>query len=137
METRLFNKEKDYKTLCEWWTDWDLPNHHQDVLSNTGIIVSKEGVDICSGFIYSTDSYIAWLEFITINKKTTKKQREGALVKLLDSLVEKTKRMGFKLIMCFGTDEQDRKTPVLAKWRRENIRDKIIGNMSQYYKVIN
>ena len=45
--------------------------------------------------------------------------------------------MGFKLIMCFGTDEQDRKTPVLAKWRRENIGDKIIGNMSQYYKVIN
>ena len=136
MEIRSFNKEKDYETLCNWWNDWKLIEHRVDALSENGIIVSKDGVDICSGFIYSTDSSIAWFEFITINKKTTKKQREGALVKLFESLVEKTKRMGFKLIMCLGTDEQDKKAPILAKWREQNS-DIIINNISQYYKIIN
>ena len=44
--------------------------------------------------------------------------------------------MGFKLIMCLGTDEQDKKAPILAKWREQNS-DIIINNISQYYKIIN
>ena len=137
MEIRLFDKEKDYETLCEWWDDWGLPNHHPDALSETGIIISKDGVDICSGFIYSTDSYIVWFEFITMNKKTTKKQRKGVLEKLGEVMIEKTKAMGFKIIMCLGTEEQDKKAPILARWRKENIRDVITNNMSQYYRIIN
>ena len=137
MEIRLFDKEKDYETLCKWWDDWGLPNHHPDALSETGIIISKDGIDICSGFIYSTDSYIVWFEFITMNKKTTKKQREGVLEKLGEVMIEKTKAMGFKIIMCLGTEEQDKKAPILAKWRKKNIGDIIIDDMSQYYKVIN
>tara|TARA_R100000306_G_C4294062_1_gene101639 strand:- start:82 stop:492 length:411 start_codon:yes stop_codon:yes gene_type:complete len=136
MEIRSFDKEKDYKTLCKWWDDWGLVKHHPDALSETGIIISKDGVDICSGFIYSTDSHIAWFEFVTMNKKTTKKQREGVLEKLIEVMVEKTKVMGFKIIMCLGTDEQDKKAPILARWRREKS-DIIINNLSQYYKIIN
>ena len=137
MEIRLFDKEKDYKTLCKWWDDWKLPNHHPDALSETGIIISKDGVDICSGFIYSTDSYIAWFEFVTINKKTTKQQRKGALEKLGSAMVKKTKEMGFKLIMCFGLEQQNKKSPILSKWREENVGDIVINNVSQYYKIIN
>ena len=134
MEIRLFDKEKDYETLCEWWDDWKLPNHHPDALSETGIIISKDGVDICSGFIYSTDSYIAWCEFITMNKKTTKKQRRGVLEKLFEVMIEKTKAMGFKLIMALGIE--DNKFPVLEKLRRKNA-DTVVENMCQYYKIIN
>ena len=52
-------------------------------------------------------------------------------------MIEKTKAMGFKIIMCLGTEEQDKKAPILAKWRKENIRDTITNNMSQYYRIIN
>ena len=136
MEVRFFNKEEDYETLCEWWNDWGLPNHHQDALSNTGLIVSKNGVDICSGFVYSTDSYIAWIEFITMNKRTTKSQRLGAIDLLCDSLIKQAKEMGFKLVMAFGLDSQDNVSPILAKYRRENLRDKVVNNISQYYKIL-
>lgn len=136
MKVRLFNKEKDFETLCEWWDDWGLFKHHPDALSENGIIISKDGVDICSGFIYSTDSHIAWFEFITMNKKASKKQREGVLQKLMNIMVEKAKSMGFKIIMGLGTDEQNKKAPLLAKWRKENS-DIVINNMSQYYKIIN
>jgi len=136
MDIRSFNKQKDFKTLCSWWDDWGLFKHHQDGLSENGIIVSKNGVDICSGFVYSTDSHIAWIEFVTMNKNTTKKQREGVLEKLMDALVDKAKSMGFRLIMGLGTDEQNNKSPLLAKWREKNA-DIVINNLSQYYKVIN
>ena len=136
MNIRLFNKEKDFKTLCKWWADWNLIQHHPNALSENGIIVSKNGVDICSGFIYSTDSHIAWFEFITMNKQATKKQREGALKKLLETMIEKTKSMGFKIIMCLGTEEQNNTSPILSKFREQNA-DIVVQNLSQYYKVIN
>ena len=37
MKVRLFNKEKDFETLCEWWDDWGLFKHHPDALSENGI----------------------------------------------------------------------------------------------------
>ena len=137
MEIRLFDKQKDYKTLCEWWDAWNLPTHPVEALSETGVIISKDNIDVCSGFIYRTDSYIAWLEFVTINKKTTKKQREGVLKKLGEVLIEKAKTMGFKLIMCFGLEQQNNKSPILAKWRKENMGDIMINDITQYYKIIN
>ena len=137
MDIRSFNKQKDFETLCGWWNDWGLTKHHSDALSENGIIISKNDVDVCVGFIYSTDSYIAWFEFITMNKKATKQQRQGALEKLFEVMVEKAKAMGFKLIMCFGLEQQDRTSPILAKWRKENIGDVIVNNISQYYKIIN
>ena len=137
MEVKRFNKETDYEELCDWWNDWGLTEHPKEALSENGIIISKDGVNVCSGFIYSTDSYITWFEFVIINKKTTKQQREGALIKLLDCMVEKAKSMGFKIIMCFGLEEQDKTSPVLAKWRKENIGDMTIKNISHHYKIIN
>ena len=137
MNVRAFNKKKDFETLCEWWDDWGLTKHHPDALSETGIIISKNAVDICVGFIYTTDSYIVWFEFITMNKKTTKQQRKGALEKLFETMVEKAKAMGFKLIMCFGLEQQNKTSPILAKWRKENIGYVNIDNISQYYKIIN
>ena len=49
-----------------------------------------------------------------MNKNTTKKQREGVLEKLMDTLVNKAKSMGFRLIMGLGTDEQNNKSPFKA-----------------------
>ena len=137
MEVKKFNKETDYEELCSWWDSWGLPIHSEEVLSENGIIVSKDGVNICSGFIYSTDSYICFFEFATMNKKTTKEQRSGALVKLLDSMVEKAKVMGFRLAMTYGEDKHARTAPVLYKWKNENMNDMINPNLSQYWKNIN
>ena len=113
MEIRLFDKEKDYETLCGWWDDWGKPPHPKEALSETGVIVSKDGVDICSGFIYSTDSYICWLEHLTSNKKLwlllSEEQRLKILNKLGDAIFEKAKEMGFKLAFTLATEEQDKK----------------------------
>ena len=136
MEIRLFDKEKDYETLCEWWDDWGKPPHPKEALSETGVIVSKDGVDICSGFIYSTDSYICFLEFATINKKTTKEQRNGALEQMFVSGLEIAKSMGFKLAMTLGEDKHAKTAPKLYRWREENMGDAIVSGISQYWKKL-
>jgi hypothetical protein len=137
MDFRFFDKEKDYETLCDWWRDWNVPVHPPQALSSNGIIVSRDGVDICSGFLYSTDSYFCWIEFVTMNKKATKAQREGALELLGTLLINKAKFLGFSAVWALGIDSQDINSPKLAKWRRENMNSKINHNISQYYKRIN
>ena len=136
METRLFDKEKDYEALCGWWKDWGKTPHPKEALSNTGIIISKNGVDICSGFVYSTDSYICFLEFATINKNTTKEQRNGAIEQLFVSALEQAKSMGFKMAMTFGEDKHVRTAPRLYKWREENMNDAILRGLRQYWKIL-
>ena len=136
METRLFDKEKDYEALCGWWDDWGKTSHPKEALSNTGIIVSKDGVDICSGFVYSTDSYICFLEFATINKNTTKEQRNGAIEQLFVSALEQARSMGFKMAMTFGEDKHARTAPRLYKWREENMNDAILYGLRQYWKIL-
>tara|TARA_B110000908_G_C9903489_1_gene292076 strand:- start:129 stop:542 length:414 start_codon:yes stop_codon:yes gene_type:complete len=136
MEVNRFNKETDYEEICSWWKSWGMPIHAKEVLSETGIIISKDGVNICSSFIYSTDSYICFFEFAVINKNTTKEQREGALEKLGDTLLLTAKEMGFKLAMTLGEEKHARTAPVLHQWKNKNMGDVVVKNMSQYWKIL-
>ena len=137
MEVKRFNKETDYEEICDWWRSWGLPVHPKEILSETGITISRGGVNICSSFIYSTDSYICFFEFAIMNRNTTKEQREGALEKLGEMLLTTAKDMGFVLAMTLGEDKQARTAPVLHQWKQDNMNDMINPNLSQYWKIIN
>jgi hypothetical protein len=52
---------------------------------------SKDGVDICAGFIYFTNSKTAWIEFIVSNFNYKEKDRKQALEFLISSLVDITR----------------------------------------------
>jgi len=140
MEIRSFNKETDYKELYNWWGEWGLPQHHQSVLSENGLIISVDGVNIASAFIYSTDSYICWLEHLTSNKKLwlllSEEQRLKILNKLGDAVFERAKKMGFKLAFTLATEEQDKKSKALTEWKTKNLGDVVTKNMTQYYKIL-
>jgi hypothetical protein len=96
-------KEEDYKTLSDWWTFWwgkpveryALP----DDLSE-GILILKNDIPICSGFIYRTSSSsLFWIEFIISNNEIKDKElRDSSLDYLLQVLLELCKRAGAKTI---------------------------------------
>jgi hypothetical protein len=140
MEIRTFNKETDYKELFDWWGEWGAPQHHQNVLSENGLIISIDGVNIASAFIYSTDSYICWLEHLTANKKPwlllSSEQRLKVLEKLGDAVFEKAKELGFKLAFTLATKQQEEKSRALQKWKTKNMGDVINKNMTQYFKIL-
>lgn len=91
---RLIDLEKDYDTLVEWWTSYDFPPVPKECLPKHGLII--EGV--CAGFVYRTDSKIAWLEWIVGNRQVTKEVREEGLQRLVPALTELAGELGYEKV---------------------------------------
>jgi hypothetical protein len=54
-------------------------------------------VPICAGFLYTTNSDVAWVDWIISNKQYRKKpQRENAIGLLIETLTGTCKRLNFK-----------------------------------------
>ena len=99
--------EEDYSTIVEWWKSWpEWEPLSQEMLPENGtggIIIEKEGEPIVAGFLYGTNSKIAWMEWIISNPKyRIKKDREQAILLLIDSLEQWAYDGGFKLILSIG-----------------------------------
>lgn len=95
-------KESDYEeTLVNWWKDWRWTPPPQDHLPNDGaggFMVSKDGVDICAGFVYYTNSKMAWCEFIVSNFKYKDKDRSEAIEFLINAICQTSKEAGYKSV---------------------------------------
>jgi hypothetical protein len=93
--------EDDYETLVGWWNDNRFPPPPRDMLPENGtggIMVSSNGIDVCSGFLYLTNSKCAWCEFIVANFNYRDPDRADCILFLINSLKEIAKQNGFKYI---------------------------------------
>ena len=100
LETRLLNDD-DYDILVSWWNDNNFPPPPKEMLPNNGtggIIITKEGVNICAGFLYTTNSKIAWLEWVVADKNYRDKDRKQAIILLINGLCNLAQELGFKAI---------------------------------------
>jgi hypothetical protein len=82
-------EESDYDELVKWWKDWKWDAPPRDFLPENGtggFMVSNSDSDICAGFIYLTNSKIAWIEFVISNKQYKGKDRKDAIQFLINSL---------------------------------------------------
>lgn len=82
--------EEDYPTLLKWWADNRFPPVAQHALplnGTGGLMVSIDGKDVCAGFIYDTNSSLAWLEFIVMDfNLKDRKLRKQAKTYLIENL---------------------------------------------------
>ena len=102
LNTRLLTPT-DYDTiLVGWWTDWGWVAPPQDFLPEnglSGIIVLDDDTPVCAGFFYTTNSSVAWVDWIISNKEYKKKpQRKEALELLIQILTESCKILGFTYV---------------------------------------
>ena len=93
--------ETDYDDiLVGWWKQWEWEAPKRDFLPNDGkggIIVYDGDIPICAGFMYLTNSKVAWVDWIISNKEYTKKpQRKDAIKLLVSALTEICKKSGSK-----------------------------------------
>ena len=93
--------ESDYDDiLVGWWKQWKWEPPQRDFLPNDGkggIIVYDEETPVCAGFMYLTNSKVAWVDWIISNKEYTKKpQRKDAIKLLVSSLTDICKKTGSK-----------------------------------------
>ena len=100
MEFKLRRLESsDYDTLVTWWKDWKWEAPPRDFLPENGtggFMVSSDDSDICAGFIYLTNSKIAWIEFIISNRQYKEEDRNKAIQFLIDSLSAVAEESGAK-----------------------------------------
>lgn len=94
--------EEDYTIVCGMMTGWGMNPLHRRMLSEYGCIVSKDEHDVCSGWLYQSDSKLAWVEWVVMNKKAPRDTRDGALDYLYQVLFEKAKSLGFEVVMCIA-----------------------------------
>lgn len=93
--------ELDYDDiLLGWWKDWGWEAPVKDFLPDDGeggIIILDGEVPVCAGFIYTTNSKVAWVDWIISNKDYNEKStRKEAIRMLISSLTNVCKGVGFK-----------------------------------------
>ena len=96
-------KEDDYDTILKgWWEQWRWTAPNRDMLPQNGaggIMVSKDGQDICAGFVYFTNSKTAWIEYIISNPNyKSRADRKEALNMLINVLSVYVEQEGYKYI---------------------------------------
>lgn len=92
---------EDYgDTLKGWWADWGWTAPTRDFLPDDGkggLMVLDGDVPVCAGYMYATNSRVAWVDWIISNKEYRKKpQRSEAISMLIATLTEISKNTGFK-----------------------------------------
>lgn len=96
--------ENDYDVLCEYWKQWNFPAPPKKCLPNNaqgGIkIINDEGVIICAGFLYESNSAVAWIEFIISNPNIKDRElRHRSLVELISFLTVEAEEKGFSAVV--------------------------------------
>jgi len=88
--------------LLKWWDDWGWQAPPKDFLPNngeSGLIVMDNDIPICAGFIYTTNSKVAWVDWIISNKEYRKKpQRSEAIKQLIEVLTDVCENRGYKYV---------------------------------------
>ena len=92
-------KYEDYDNiLVEWWKDWGWVAPMREFLPQDGeggIIVYDGDTPVCAGFLYNTNSKVAWVDWVISNKQyRVKPNRKEAIELLIDSLTNMAKGMG-------------------------------------------
>jgi hypothetical protein len=94
---RPFDIDKDYATICAWHRSHGWPELPKDGLSSIGFID-----DHCAGFLYTTNSCIAWVEFVVGNPDSDSKIRSKSLDLLFFWLKKEAEKLGFKMLFSSG-----------------------------------
>ena len=102
--------ETDYdEILVGWWKDWGWDAPLKDFLPRDGrggIMVLDGEIPVCAGFMYITNSKVAWVDWIISNKEYTKKpQRKDAIKLLVSALTDICKTAGNKYVYALIKNE--------------------------------
>lgn len=94
---------EDYETFCRFWNFWKFPIIPREFLPENGTggikICNERNEIICAGFLYQTNSKIAWIEFIVSNPEIKdKKVRHDSQIELISLLVVEAEEKGFKAV---------------------------------------
>jgi hypothetical protein len=95
-------QESDWETLQLWWKLWKWPVMSKDMLPLNGcggLMVYKDEQPIAAGFLYLSNSKVAWLDWIISSPSYKEKDRREALELLISSLEEVARQQDYSIII--------------------------------------
>lgn len=101
-------KESDWETLQSWWKAWGWPEMSKDLMPLDGLgglIIEKEGKPIASGFLYLTNSKVAWTEWIVSDPEYREHDRVDALKLIVEGLEKVAIQAGCTIILSIGRNK--------------------------------
>jgi hypothetical protein len=130
LELRDYKGEEDFTEFKRWWEFWRWKDRvTQEILSDIGYVVEKDGLPLCAGFLYTTNSLIASIEWVVSNPFAQKEDVAEGLDFLLECLCQRALKEEKRLIMTTIN------SPTLAK-RLEKLGFVMSGeNLKQYIRL--
>jgi hypothetical protein len=94
-------QESDWSVLKSWWKWWRWPEITKETLpmnGTGGLMIYKDEIPIVAGFLYLTNSKIAWIDWIISNPEYKEKDRKQSIELLISSLEEVAKQQDYEII---------------------------------------
>jgi|TARA_R100001530_G_scaffold35893_1_gene28008 hypothetical protein len=117
----------DWDTLVAWGID-----KNKDLLPKDGtggLLVHLENIPIAAGFIYLTNSKLAFINDIIYDKDKDEKLLHNSLDLLIVAFEQTLKELGFKSIIVIGTNEMLNDSYKALGWKEDEIINKLIKNI--------
>lgn len=99
MKSVYFDEKKHFDLLRIWWHERKFPQIPVHLLPQTGLVVeSDDGVPICAGFMFRTDSPVAIINHLVSDPTYEREARSMAVDLLIMDLVGIAKSMGYLMV---------------------------------------
>lgn len=95
-------QETDWENLQSWWKWWRWPEVSKETLPLNGLgglMVYKGETPVVTGFLYLSNSRVAWIDWIVSNPKYKEKDRKQSIELLINSLEEVAKQQDYSIII--------------------------------------
>jgi hypothetical protein len=101
-------KESDWEDMSSWWKWWRWPEVSKETLPLNGcggVMVCKGEIPVAAGFLYLSNSKVAWLDWIVSNPQYREVDRKDALEMLIKSLEWVAKLEGYSIIISIARNK--------------------------------
>jgi hypothetical protein len=103
-------KESDWDTLVKWWLAWKDwgANPTKETLPQNGtggIMIEINNVPTVAGFLYLTNSKVAWIEWVVSDPDYKEKNKKEAIELLITTLEMVARSQGAEIILSIGRNK--------------------------------
>ena len=100
---RKFEFDNDFKDFAAWCDYVTRQNNSasSQLLSNEGYVIENNTDKVVIGFLYTTNSPVALLEYVIANPKVHRNDRKMAIKNLLTHIETTAKNKGYEILMTF------------------------------------
>ena len=132
IKTRLWNLDKDYSIIKNWWKEYDWTSPPKDCLPPDGIIVEYENKPVCcTGIYFAIGCKFAYMEWVLVDKNQDSKIRYECLKKCIDSIFKLAKLKKYKLI---GHTTSESK--LYDRYEKDHSMIKVDPDLTGFLKII-